>query len=228
MNLQKEQESLYLIWKDPISRRQYMVGELTKGHQYEFKYCYEVQLAIEAGFSPLASFIDINKVYTSERLFPAFSSRLPDRKRVGIESILVKYGLTEYDGFELLKRSKAMLPIDNLSFDSHFTDGEPLNFNVAGVRHYLGCEGEDCDSARKVSCGDFFKVVHESNNTEDPNALQLLDSQENLIGYIPRYHCEDILKSLCKECDYSCEVKEVVKDKQNCSACIKAELKLFE
>ena len=55
-------------------------------------------------------------MYRSEELFPAFSSRLPDRKRKDIDKILKKYNLDEYDTYELLKRSGAKLPIDNLQF----------------------------------------------------------------------------------------------------------------
>lgn len=55
-------------------------------------------------------------MYKCEELFPVFSSRLPDRKRKDIKKILEKYGLKEYDSYQLLKRSGARLPIDNLQF----------------------------------------------------------------------------------------------------------------
>ncbi len=50
-------------------------------------------------------------------MFASFSSRLPDRRRVDIDNILNKYGLTTYDEFELLRRTKSKLPIDNYSFE---------------------------------------------------------------------------------------------------------------
>ena len=56
------------------------------------------------------------KTQIDDILFPVFWSRLPDRKRRGIEKILEKYGLDEYDDYKLLKRSGARLPIDNLEF----------------------------------------------------------------------------------------------------------------
>ena len=50
-------------------------------------------------------FQDLNRVYKSEKLFPIFASRLPDRKRKDIKMILDKYDLEEYDEYMLLKRS---------------------------------------------------------------------------------------------------------------------------
>ena len=44
-------------------------------------------------------------------LFPVFASCLPDRKRKDIDKILQKYGLKEFDEYELLKKSGARLPI---------------------------------------------------------------------------------------------------------------------
>ena len=105
-----------LIWKSGESRKQYIVGQLTKNSRYEFKYCEEIKEAMENGFVPLLCFPDLDKVYENERLFPIFSSRLPDKKRKNIQSILEKYGMETYDEYMLLKRSGARLPIDNFEF----------------------------------------------------------------------------------------------------------------
>ncbi len=61
-------------------------------------------------------FRELDKVYTDTVLFPVFASCLPDRKRKDIDKILQKYGLKEFDEYELLKKSGARLPIDNLEF----------------------------------------------------------------------------------------------------------------
>lgn len=111
-----EKEFLYLVWQCTSNGRQYIVGKLSKNKQYEFCYCEEIEEAIKNGFKPLISFNKIDTAYRSEELFPAFSSRLPDRKRKDIDKILKKYNLDEYDTYELLKRNGAKLPIDNLQF----------------------------------------------------------------------------------------------------------------
>lgn len=110
-------ECLYVIWEEPISGSKYIIGQLSKNSsQYEFCYGHEVQKAINKGFKLVIPFDDISTVYKSDVLFPAFSSRLPDSKRSGIEKILAKYDLKEFDEYKLLKRSGAKLPIDNLEF----------------------------------------------------------------------------------------------------------------
>lgn len=116
MSRKDGRDFLYLIWKEPNSRHNYVVGELSKNGQFEFSYGYDVKEAIKKGFELLIPFEDLDKIYKSDTLFPAFSSRLPDRKRRGIERILEKYGLEEFDDYKLLKRSGARLPIDTLEF----------------------------------------------------------------------------------------------------------------
>lgn len=37
-------------------------------------------MSVKDGFSPLLCFPDINKTYQDKKLFPIFSSRLPDKK----------------------------------------------------------------------------------------------------------------------------------------------------
>lgn len=116
MSIKDSKDYLFLIWKSELKRRQYIVGQLSKNGQYEFQYCEEVHKAIQAGFTPLIPFPEISTSYSSDELFPVFSSRLPDRKRKDIDSILKKYNLDKYDAYEFLKKSGARLPIDHLQF----------------------------------------------------------------------------------------------------------------
>lgn len=97
-----------------MNGRKYVVGKLTCDCNYKFEYCYDNE-AIEAGWQPLVAFPE-RRVYESEILFPVFSSRIPDRKRRDIQKILDKYGLKEFDEFELLRKSGGHLPIDTYEF----------------------------------------------------------------------------------------------------------------
>lgn len=96
----------------------FLIGVLSKysSGKYEFKYCFSAEINKCIGFNGIEAFPDFNKTYTSDRLFPVFSSRLPDKNRKDISKILKKYGLKEYDEFQLLVRSGGKLPIDNLEF----------------------------------------------------------------------------------------------------------------
>lgn len=223
MSLEDGRDFLYLIWKSGQSGRQYIVGQLTRNSHYEFRYNNEVKEAAEDGFVPLLCFPDLNKKYEDEKLFSVFSSRLPDKKRKNIKDILKKYGLEEYDEYTLLKKSGARLPIDNLEFIDPILDGEEditRIFFVAGARHYLNCDGDDCTKAIAVTRGDEVFFKKDSENKYDTNAVQVMDYSGKILGYIPRYYSSSVTKLLDTKKKISCHVYHVDKN-QNCNECIK-------
>ena len=124
MSTKNGKDYLYLIWKHPETRKQYIVGILSKNGLFEFEYGKEIDEARKNGFQGIAAFEDFSKKYTSEKLFPVFASRLPDKKRRGISDILKRYNLDEYDEYLLLKNSGARLPIDTFEFIDPIFDDE--------------------------------------------------------------------------------------------------------
>jgi len=221
---------LYLIWKCASNRRQYIVGQLTKNGQYEFRYCEEIEQALEVGFTPLVSFEKLDVVYKSEKLFPVFASRLPDRKRKDINKILEKYELEEYDSYQLLKKSGAKLPIDNLQFIDPILNYESnfeKMFYLAGVRHYLGCNGNQCKDAISVTRGDEVFLVHEATNSYDENAIRVVNEQQELLGYVPRYYSGAFVKFIEEGRIEECHVTNVTKENY-CDECIGVLIKIME
>ena len=96
----------------------YKVAKLYKENEtFYFKYILEnVKEAQKDGFELLIAFPQINALYDNPKLFATFAARLPEPTRPEIKEILATYGMTEYDEFELLKRSGAKLPTDNYEF----------------------------------------------------------------------------------------------------------------
>lgn len=228
MSIRNGRDYIYLVWQENKTRRRYVIGQLSKNGQYEFNYGFEVNEAIDSGFKLLIGFDDINEVYKNDILFPVFSSRLPDRKRKGIDKILQKYGLDEFDEYKLLKRSGAKLPIDNLEFiDPIFEDETEIkrNFYLAGTRYCMECNGDDCMQSIDVEIYEALKLENEPENKHDNYAIKVLDSKDNHIGYIPRYYSEQISELLKNKYKYNCTVSDVQKD-NNCNECIKVELVL--
>lgn len=113
-----EKDAVYLVWKNIKTGNKYKVAELYKENgKYYFKYILEnVKEAEESGFELLVAFPQLNATYENPHLFAVFGARLPDKRRPEIKEILSTYGMTEYDEFELLKRSGAKLPTDNYEF----------------------------------------------------------------------------------------------------------------
>ena len=114
-----EDDFLYVVWKEPHNGRDYVIGKLSRGDEYSFEYCGDYKEALAAGWEFLIAFPE-DKRYESPSLFAAFASRLPSPRRRDIEAILKKYGLDEFDGFEMLRKTTGKLPIDRYTFvDPH-------------------------------------------------------------------------------------------------------------
>lgn len=228
MSVNGGKDYLFLVWKSGESGKQYIVGQLTKNAQYEFKYHEEIKEAIEDGFTPLLCFPDLDKVYQDKRLFPVFSSRLPDKKRKNIQSILEKYGIKQYDEYMLLKRSGARLPIDDLQFiDPVLNTEDNLTriFFAAGVRHYLACDGIDCEKEMGITRGDEVFLKRDLENKHDGYAVQLLDYSGKVFGYIPRYYSKSVSELLEQGRKIDCHIYNVDKS-GNCNECIKVIMKV--
>ncbi|MFZ3132034.1 MAG: HIRAN domain-containing protein [Desulfosporosinus sp.] len=227
MSVKDGRDYLLLIWKEPKTRRRYLVGELSKNGQFEFTYNNEVHEAIEDGFELLIAFPEINKLYKSDKLFPVFASRLPDPKRKGIEVILEKYGLEEYDAYKLLKRSGARLPIDNIEFIDPIINFESKKitrqFFLAGSRYYLGCEGANCNKSLNVKLDEELRLILEPENEHDKHAIKITNISGNLLGYLPRYYAQEISQLIGNDTVITCRVIEVSKDTE-CVECIKVDL----
>lgn len=218
---------LFLIWKDPRSRRNYTIGRLTRSDKYYFEYCGEYKEALKAGWYYLSAFPEV-KVYESASLFAAFLARLPDPKRKGIDEILRKYDLSEYDGYELLRKSTGRLPIDTYEFiDPIFPEEETVqrNFYVVGIRHVSGCEGNDCEKMPVVKLGDGLELIREPDNLSDKFAVRVLSSNGEMLGYVPRYYSESVATRLEKGMTYSCNVIEIHEDR-DCENCLKVCLRI--
>ena len=223
----KTNNFLYLIWKDPHTRSNFIVGKLSKNGKYTFEYFGDFGKAESCGWSKLEAFPK-QMVYESDVLFPVFASRLPDKKRRDIDKILKKYELSEFDEFELLRKSEGRLPIDTYSFiDPIFPEMETVqrDFYIMGIRYHTPCKGENCDLLPKVTVGDELCFEKEPNNQHDPNALRILTQSGDLLGYVPRYYNLSIIERMDKDVSYICKVIDVNLS-QDCSECIKVRLNI--
>lgn len=222
---EKSGEYLYLIWKDPRSRRNYTVGKLSRGDSYVFEYFGEYEEAKRVGWELLAAFPE-DKRYESPSLFAAFASRLPDPKRKDIDSILRKYGLASFDGYELLRRTTGRLPIDTYEFIDPILPEERVaerEFEVVGIRHNAACRGSDCDRLPTIGLGDGLVLHREPDNGHDEYAVAVCTKQGEMLGYIPRYFSESISDRLMRGTTYDCTVVRIDRE-HGCGGCLKVRL----
>ncbi len=220
---------IYLVWKDHNTRQRYIVGELTRNGKYEFKYRIEdVQKAINKGFEPLIAFPNLNEVYKSYDIFPAFSSRLPDKRRKDVKEILEKYKLETYDAFELLKKSGGKLPTDSLEFiDPIFLEETNIEreFYVAGARYHDYCKGESKPANFKININEELILEKDTNNEHDKYAVKVKNKENKCIGYIPMFFSKEVSEAI----DNNRKTKCIVINNEcnnTCEECIKIRLNI--
>lgn len=227
MSRRDNRDYIYLVWKDYKGRKRYIIGELSKNGKYEFKYrASDVDVAIRNGFEPLIAFPDIEEVYSSYDVFPAFSSRLPDKRRKDIKEILGRYKLESYDAFELLKKSGGKLPTDSLEFiDPIFLDEMNIvrEFYVAGVRHCDYCNEVNKNIHINLNINEELKLEQEYDNNHDKFAVKIMNKENKLIGYVPVFYSEAINEAIRSNRDIGCIVinKEC---SDSCEECIKVRI----
>ena len=88
-------KEMWLIWKNPVSRRRYKIGILTcTENKFAFKYADpELNDAMKVGFKDFPGFGDIHKTYESNELFANILTRLPNKSRPDYLEILNSYNL---------------------------------------------------------------------------------------------------------------------------------------
>ena len=104
---------LDLYWSD-AEKNEYNLATLEKREELYILYINEPELknATHHGCFGIGNIKFLKNKYVSKELFPFFSNRIPSINHPRIESILMKYGLEQYDDIELLKVTEARLATD--------------------------------------------------------------------------------------------------------------------
>ena len=201
---------MWLIWKEPKTRRRYKIGILSKNNnQYEFKYVNpELNDAKKVGFNYYPGFEDINKIYTNNKLFGNIASRLPNCNRPDYLEILNTYNLKkDSSDLEILKATKGRLITDNYEFVESF-DLDKIEFDVAGTSH--------CDDIKE--CKKYLNINNklylepEPDNNYDENSIKVIyikDNKKYHLGYVPRYYSKELLEVLNNKVSYSAMIKSL-------------------
>lgn len=200
---------MWLIWKEPMSRRRYKVGVLTYNGEYEFKYVNpELDDAVRVGFDFFPGFDDFHKVYKSENLFANIETRLPNPSRPDYLEILNVYGLEKNsEKMDILKATRGRLITDNYEFVSAF-DKSKIEFDVAGTRH-----STDVKKCMKcISINDTLELLLDNSNEYDDYAIKVIlnkDDKKYHLGYVPRYYSSYLTNLLDNDVEYSAMVKSI-------------------
>lgn len=201
---------LWLIWKEPKTRRRYKIGLLRKiNNKYNFEYINpELNEALKVGFDYFPGFNDLNISYSSDKLFANIETRLPNVNRPDYLEILNSYNLDiSSNKMDILRATKGRLLTDNYEFVPAFNNNK-IEFDVAGTRH---CKDLiKCKSLLNIN--DRLVLEPELDNIYDKDAIKVLyvkDTVKYHLGYVPRYYSKQFKEMLDKNIDYSAMIQNL-------------------
>lgn len=214
-NLKNRPFVLWLIWQNFDTRQRYHVGNLTTlNGKYTFTYELSGKRrtlfeAMENGYQPHLAFRAIHKTYESNRLFDAFSRRLPDKRRPDFSEILLNLGLPkEYTDMDLLRATGGRLATDPYEFVApiyQYNDDFDFDFYVAGWRYY---EGENALPELKVGEGVKFEL--DLLNPEDNKAVVILTTKYGIkLGFVPAFYSGFMYDVIKKNGEYVARVESI-------------------
>lgn len=223
------ENKLWLIWKEPKSRRRYVIGELTYSkNMYVFKYIDpELNDARSNGFDFFPGFDDVRAEYKSNNeLFPNIDTRLPNVARPEYLDILNLYDLTPNSSkMEILEKTKGRLLTDNFEFVPVF-DKNKIEFEIAGTKYARKIK--DYDKLLKIN--DNLILEREKENEYDKFAVKVIcknNGKTYHLGYVPRYYSEQLSKQLDKNVKYSAKIKYLNFESELNDEDVTAEVKLI-
>ncbi len=221
-------DELWLIWKEPITRRRYKIGTLYRENNiYKFNYITpELNDAKKEGFKYFPGFEDLTKAYKSKNLFPNILTRLPNVTRPDYLEILNRYNLEkDSDNFEILKATRGRTITDNYEFVPAF-DSRKIEFDVAGTSH---CKDiNECKEYLKINKKLYLEP--EPTNIKDENAIKIIFREKDKqfqLGYVPRYYSKELLEKLNQGVEYSAMIQSLNLESQLSDENITANVKLI-
>lgn len=221
-------EELWLIWKEPKTRKKYKIGILTKEKDI-YKFCYvssEVEEAKKYNFKYYPGFSDLTKTYKSDELFENIRTRLPNVTRPDYLEILNCYDL-EKDSteIEILKSTRGRTITDNYEFVPAF-DKSKIEFDVAGTKY-----SNDINVCKKyLQVNKKLYLEQDKDNNYDKYAIKIIFKENDKsyhLGYVPRYYCKELSDILNKGIEYSAMVQSLKFDSIFSDENITAKVKLI-
>ena len=207
------EKKLWLIWKQPETRKRYFVGILENiNSKFIFKYKNpDIEEAKIDKFDFFPGFENLEETYESSELFPNILTRLPNKTRPDYLEILNDYCLEDSaSDWDILKRTKGRLFTDSYEFVPAFEEKEEIDFDVAGTR-YSECVNK-CKVENILRINDDLKLELDSTNKMDPYAIKVIHINSSLcqeLGYVPRYYSKEMSELLKKGVKYSAKIQSL-------------------
>lgn len=211
-------KALYIAWQDSISHSWFPVGCLTFLENGSYEFLYTKGAEMSPNFVPFSKMQDLYIVYESETLFPFFANRLLSKSRPEFTTYLewLNMASSDYSPFMMLASTGGTRGTDSFEVfpcpEKNDNDQYEVRFFDHGLRH-LGDYA--IDRVSKLKPNDRLYLMADRQNRFDSLALAIRsDEPPAIIGYCPRYFCEDFheLLTICRLDDIEVSVERVNHD----------------
>jgi hypothetical protein len=208
---------LYLNWKDPASRRWFVVGRLTRVEDgtspgYEFQYVAGVQDALNSGFQLFPVFPRIDEVFRSRELLPFFRNRLMRSSRPDYRSYLSQLGLKPgAEEFSELARSGGRRATEGSEMEL-FAPPQVLEDGRLETHFFvraLSRIAHALEVAATLKNGVCLRCALDLQNPYNRKAVLLVTDDNSTIGFVPDYLCDDVSALLARPTQVEVRVAQV-------------------
>jgi len=194
---------LYIAWSDKKVNKWLPVGRLCYDSE-KYIFCYTKGAKESPRFIPFGTMVDLERVYTSEDLFPLFENRLLNRNRPEFKRMLSWLDIEEedYDPLDVLALTEGKRGTDSLEIFPCPTISSDNIYRMSFFSHGLRYIDERATaSLEDLKEGDLLYLLPDPQNRYDPNAIIMRsDDPVRFAGYCPRYIVKDF-HSLLKDVD---------------------------
>ena len=186
-------KKLFIAWKDEQEHKWLTVARLsyikdTDTSNYIF--CYTRGAKESKNFVPFGRFVNLERVYKSNTLFPLFENRILKSNRPEFKDLLTWLDLDQssYDPLDILALTEGKRATDSLEIFPcpDVKDGKlSINFFSHGLSHINNWSEANMMSLQP---GSRVYLCPDPQNFKDANAILLRsDDPITFVGYCPRY-----------------------------------------
>ena len=186
-------DKLIVAWKNPKNSKWTPIGNLEyKNDTYYFNY---TNGAKDSSFQPFGQMNELEKVYSSQNLFPIFKNRLLTKNRPEYEDYLNWLDIDKSDNELIeLSRSRGIRATDNLQLFPTPQKNTNGDYEVLFFSHGISHISEHyIKRLSQLKNNDRLLILKDVQNEIEPLALALRteDDPIELLGYCPSFLVKD-------------------------------------
>jgi hypothetical protein len=184
--------TLFIAWREPLNRKWIPVAKLRKVQdEYELSY---TEGAKSQNFKPFPAAKDLGKIYYSRDLFSWLSNRLLNERRPEYETLLGWLNLNkdQANPLSVLALTEGRRETDEFEIFPCPEKDEQGKYSAVFFAHGINYLPEFAQEAvKKLKKDEKLFLMKDLQNSYDRYAIAIRSKETIVVGYAPRYLCED-------------------------------------